>query len=491
MLRSSIFVVTTAALTILVSLQEARSQSIQLTDVVASGITALCTNNGQFIVSSDDVCRHDAGIQPIYSPPTAFVFGTSVNQISINKNGTLTAGTGTHITTIDGASAGVTVGGAFRVSGTSVDFSNNRLQNVATPTAATDAANKAYVDSAVGAGTNGGARTFSGVNVNGGTGIIATNSVTGDISSLGNASGALGGLYVTKLATTLSSVVTSGGIGTSDSATGSFVNLNPNGSAKFRDAAGNFTNISGSGITTDGSLTVGGVSTLGVTTTAGLTNTGLATTDTLAVKSMSTFAGLATFNGGIQNNGVVNSTGNITSDLTVQGKTLTDGAGTVITNGDVTTKTVHSTTITNTGTTKTKDLVVDDTSTFNGAAQFNGSVNVKAGQQIDMGNNIVHGVAGPVVGTDAANKDYVDGAVGDAIAQGKQGTAIAIAMGGLTLPTGKNFALGGNLSTFGGTQAYGFNAAARVSEIVSLQGAVGGGFGGGDVGGRVGFVAAF
>ena len=108
-----------------------------------------------------------------------------------------------------------------------------------------------------------------------------------------------------------------------------------------------------------------------------------------------------------------------------------------------------------------------------------------------MGLNIVHGVAGPVVGTDAANKDYVDGAVGDAIAQGKQGTAIAIAMGGLTLPTGKQFALGGNVSTYGGKQAYGFNAAMRVDNNISLQGAVGGGFGGSDVGGRVGFVAAF
>jgi trimeric autotransporter adhesin len=138
-----------------------------------------------------------------------------------------------------------------------------------------------------------------------------------------------------------------------------------------------------------------------------------------------------------------------------------------------------------------KSVTVGGPFTANGPAVFNNSVTVAPNQTINLGNNIVHGVAGPVVGTDAANKDYVDGAVDGAIDKAKQGTAVAIALGSITLQTGKNFAVGGNIGFFDGKEAFAFDAAVRLNKDITFDGAIGAGFGGGDVGGRVGFVAAF
>jgi hypothetical protein len=47
--------------------------------------------------------------------------------------------------------------------------------------------------------------------------------------------------------------------------------------------------------------------------------------------------------------------------------------------------------------------------TFAGNATFNGGFVVENGETVNMGDNRVQNVAAPVVGTDATNKDYVDG----------------------------------------------------------------------------------
>jgi len=49
------------------------------------------------------------------------------------------------------------------------------------------------------------------------------------------------------------------------------------------------------------------------------------------------------------------------------------------------------------------------TGTFSGTVTMNGGLAVGAGQTVDMGGNRVQNVGGPIVGTDATNKDYVDG----------------------------------------------------------------------------------
>ena len=72
------------------------------------------------------------------------------------------------------------------------------------------------------------------------------------------------------------------------------------------------------------------------------------------------------------------------------------------------------------------------------------------------------------------------------------GVAMALAMaGGLVLPQGKDFAISGNLGTFGGRNALAFGAIGRVSNNVYLTGGVGAGLNSGTVGGQGGVIFAW
>lgn len=68
-----------------------------------------------------------------------------------------------------------------------------------------------------------------------------------------------------------------------------------------------------------------------------------------------------------------------------------------------------------------------------------------------------------------------------------EGSAMSMAMPGAIIEPGKNFAIGGNIATFGGESAVGFTAAARVKDGLSLTGGIGFGLGEHTVGGRAGF----
>lgn len=73
-----------------------------------------------------------------------------------------------------------------------------------------------------------------------------------------------------------------------------------------------------------------------------------------------------------------------------------------------------------------------------------------------------------------------------------EGIAIAIAMGGLSLPDSKAFALSANFGFFDDKQAFAAQAAVRLNETLVMHGAVGTGFnGGGQTGARIGFQAAW
>ncbi len=111
-----------------------------------------------------------------------------------------------------------------------------------------------------------------------------------------------------------------------------------------------------------------------------------------------------------------------------------------------------------------------------------------------MGDNIVHDVAGPVVGTDAANKAYVDAGLNEAfkkIDDNTEGIAVAIALGGIALPQGKNFAVAANLGFYDGKEAIAAQTAIRLDQTFTLNGGVGAGFENNKVGGRVGVMAAW
>jgi len=75
--------------------------------------------------------------------------------------------------------------------------------------------------------------------------------------------------------------------------------------------------------------------------------------------------------------------------------------------------------------------------------------------------------------------------------QSFEGTAMAIAMGGSSLPGDKRFAISTNFGTFRGESAVGLLAQARVSDNIVLNGGISSGFAQGGVGGRVGATYAW
>ena len=75
--------------------------------------------------------------------------------------------------------------------------------------------------------------------------------------------------------------------------------------------------------------------------------------------------------------------------------------------------------------------------------------------------------------------------------QAFEGTAIAIAMGGSSLPADKKFAISTNWGTFRGENAASFLAQARISDNIVINGGVVMGFAQGGVGGRAGVTFAW
>jgi hypothetical protein len=72
-----------------------------------------------------------------------------------------------------------------------------------------------------------------------------------------------------------------------------------------------------------------------------------------------------------------------------------------------------------------------------------------------------------------------------------EGTAIALAMAGATLPAGMNFALSANWGTFRGENGFAATAVARLTDNVFAHGGVGLGTDRGGVGGRAGLTFAW
>ena len=71
------------------------------------------------------------------------------------------------------------------------------------------------------------------------------------------------------------------------------------------------------------------------------------------------------------------------------------------------------------------------------------------------------------------------------------GVAIAMAMGGLTMPDGKTFAINASFGFFEEQTAFAVQSAVRVDPNWTVNGAVGFATEGGQIGGRLGITAAW
>lgn len=190
-------------------------------------------------------------------------------------------------------------------------------------------------------------------------------------------------------------------------------------------------------------------------------------------------------------------------NLNVNGTTTLNNTTTITAGGlNVTGNTVLNNNLNVNGSATFQNNVgVTGTTTTNALAIGGGGVSVANGAPVSMGGNRVQNVAAPVAAMDAANKSYVD--TGDAALQSQvnqafksidentEGIAVAIAMGGIALPAGKDFAIGANVGFYDNKQAFAASAALKLDEVFTLNGGIGLGADSGNMGGRLGVMAAW
>jgi trimeric autotransporter adhesin len=233
-------------------------------------------------------------------------------------------------------------------------------------------------------------------------------------------------------------------------------------------------------------LTAAGTSTLGTANVTTLNVTGTSTlaattiSGPLAVSGDAAFTGAASFAGPTTISGPLSVTGasTFTAPAAFNGGFTSAGGTAAAANGDFTVG---------------RNLAVTGASTFTGPAAFNGGFTVGAGSTVDMGGNRVQNVGGPIVGTDAANKNYVDNEIGKLDDDLSAGIAIATALENPDLTGNETFGVMVNYGNYEGSSAVGISAAGVLGRNVLDEGdrvAIAGGVGvstdGGDVAGRVG-----
>jgi hypothetical protein len=254
---------------------------------------------------------------------------------------------------------------------------------------------------------------------------------------------------------------------------------NIGGTSKTTISDGNI--VASDSITSNGTLTVKGASAFGSAGQATIDGNGnIGTSGTLTV------GGLTTLNGGLAVHG-----GTTTDMLTVTGASTTHG---ITNNGN----------ITNTGNIATNTLTTTGSATIGGQAYLNGGATIKnnltvsgpgnggTATNIDMGGNVVHDVATPIVGTDATNKAYVDKGLNKAY----EGTAIALAISQPVFLPGQTFAMRGGWGGYEGQNAFGVSVAGVIAHntfgygsTVSLDGGIGAG--NSSVAGKAGVTVGF
>jgi hypothetical protein len=367
---------------------------------------------------------------------------TTTFSVESSTGNTTVHGTGDFTVTGGDASfgAGVTVTGTTELNGqtnvanfavdngATVTMGSNVVGGVATPSAGTDAANKDYVDAQVAAGgavlkiagdtgtdnvTLGVANdTFSVVGTTNEIETAVTDnqvqiglpdsvSITTNLTAGGDVSAdnviATTNVSTSALSTTSLATLNSASVTTTLGVTGESTfenNVTINGGSgeifKVTDGAVTPTNLftinnENGNVYVGGTFEVDGAADLndglnvdGATTLDALTADGATTiNNTLNVTGISTL--------GVTNTGVLTAaSGSTTSNWTVGGALAVTG-----------------------GSTLTGALVANNTADFNGAVTMD-DITFDLGAVINMGGNVVSGVASPLLGTDAVNRDYVE-----------------------------------------------------------------------------------
>ena len=169
--------------------------------------------------------------------------------------------------------------------------------------------------------------------------------------------------------------------------------------------------------------------------------------------------------------------------------------------GDITAKNVWATNNVNAGNNVNvgNQLAVTGQSYLNGGATISNNLTVSgpgnggAPTTIDMGGNRVQDVATPILGTDAANKAYVDRGLNKAY----EGTAIALAISQPIIGPNQTFAIRAGWGNYESENAFGLSAAGIIGRdwfwngsTVALDGGVGWGSNN-SVAGKAGITLAF
>jgi trimeric autotransporter adhesin len=401
-------------------------------------------------------------------------FGTAGNT-AIDGPGNLTVGTaGTH--------ANLTVTGITTTNG----ISNTGDIGTATLTATGQIQGGTLTDGT--AKLTGGNLSF--VNNIAGTGNITgfQNGTFSDTVGASTLSAGSGGLTSAGLITGQNGLkITAGGanITGNSSITG---DLGVTGTATFNGTGANTgtnTRINGALVGLNGSL---GSITLNANVDPVLQVTNGTSTTTITNGSInSTVAGQGSTN---INGGVVNVFGTFGGNVTSLpgNQAVTVNGGSVLNNGVIVNDGFHA----------FGGSTLNGGATVNGPTQLNGSLAVAPGNNISMGGNIVHDVATPIVGTDAANKAYVDTTVGKTRNQAFEGTAVALAISQPILLPGQTFAMRGGWGDFEGQNAAGFSAAGVIGRdwlgygsTVTVDAGVGVGTSFSGVGGKAGVTIGF
>lgn len=343
------------------------------------------SGDGKAFTSGTNDCTSSGGQSQITGLQVGdFAKSITIDSVGAGNVGVLFVGTGTNQTTLDGSNGNINLAGTLNIAlqgGLSVDAGNNNINfggnvihGVGTPTASTDAANKAYVDTAV-------ANSHTVTN-----GFGDTASITSDVGNL------FAGFKATSGTDSRVATLSAPGLTLNNGTTDTVVLDTATGNASFA-----------------GNLSVGGTS---------------------------TFTGLATFNGGIK-----------TTSIEVTGNSKVDG-----------------------------NQTVTGQSFLNGGATISNNLTVTPNTTVDMGGNRIENVGAPVTSTDAANKAYVNSAIGSAnqridqanqrIDRADQGIAIAMAVQNPVLTNGDRFGVAVNFGDFAGYNAIGATAVGIIGHNV-------------------------